>query len=91
MFFYLYILQSKKDNHYYIGSTKDLRKRLKEHNGGKVKSTKSRIPFILIYYEAFLSEKDARLRESELKNDRRKKKRLLNRLKNSSLPPFSDI
>jgi putative endonuclease len=65
--FYLYILKSKKDKNLYIGSTKDLKKRFEEHNKSKVFSTKSRIPFELIYYEAYKSEKDARKRESNLK------------------------
>lgn len=65
--FYVYILKSKKDFNLYIGSTNDLRNRLKEHNTGKVFSTKSRIPFELVYYEAYKAEKDARKRESNLK------------------------
>lgn len=65
--FYVYILRSKKDNQLYIGSTNDLRRRLKEHNEGKVFSTKLRTPFELIYYEAYKIEKDARKRESNLK------------------------
>lgn len=51
----------------YIGSTCDLRKRIKEHNAGLVRSTKTRRPFELIYYEAYKSEIDARARESNLK------------------------
>lgn len=66
--FYVYIIKSKKDQKCYIGSTIDLRKRMKEHNEGKVFSTKSRRPFTLVYYEAFRSEKDARLREQKLNN-----------------------
>ena len=65
--FYVYVLKSKKDLQLYTGSTNDLRKRFKEHNGGKVFSTKARRPFELIYYEAYKSEKDARVRESNLK------------------------
>ncbi len=65
--YYLYILKSRKDNNLYIGSTNDLRKRFKEHNDGKVFSTRSRLPFDIIYYEAYRSEKDARKRESNLK------------------------
>ena len=68
------------DERFYIGSTKDLKKRLKEHNAGKVKSTKSRLPLKLIYYEAFPDEKSARLRERQLKNDKRAKRRLLDRI-----------
>ena len=69
--YYLYILKSKKDGNLYIGSTNDLRRRFSEHNKGKVRSTKSRIPFELRYYESFFSEKDARKREASLKKDGR--------------------
>ncbi|MFZ5391202.1 MAG: GIY-YIG nuclease family protein, partial [Patescibacteria group bacterium] len=34
MFFYTYVLQSLKDNNNYIGYTKDLVKRVKEHKLG---------------------------------------------------------
>ena len=66
--YYVYILKSKKDQKNYIGSTKNLRKRLELHNQGRVFSTKYRKPLALIYYEAYLSEKDARRREQALKN-----------------------
>ena len=65
--FYVYILRSKKDKKLYTGSTNNLVKRFKEHNSGKVHSTKSRRPLELIYYEAYKSEKDARAREHNLK------------------------
>ncbi|OGD57341.1 hypothetical protein A2V71_00790 [Candidatus Berkelbacteria bacterium RBG_13_40_8] len=65
--FYLYVLKSKKDNDLYIGSTNNLERRLLEHNNSENLSTKSRIPFELIYYEAYKSESDARKRESMLK------------------------
>ena len=69
--FYLYILKSKKDGNLYIGSTNDLRRRLSEHNSGKVRSTMSRRPFELRYYEAYVSENNARKREWSLKKDGR--------------------
>ena len=50
---YVYLLLSKADGEYYIGSTNDLRKRFKMHNEGKVFSTKQRRPFELLYYEAY--------------------------------------
>ena len=65
--FYVYVLKSKKDRNLYIGSTNNLRKRLRLHNEGKVFSTMSRRPFELVYYEAYKSEHDARKRESNLK------------------------
>lgn len=64
---YTYVLKSKKDSQLYLGSTTDLRKRLKEHNDGRVFSTKARRPFELVYYEAYKSEGDARKREASLK------------------------
>lgn len=66
-FFYVYILESLKDGNRYIGYTKDLRKRMKEHNSGGSFSTVYRRPLRLIYYEACLSENDARRREGYLK------------------------
>lgn len=69
--YYVYFLKSEKDNNLYFGSTNDLRRRLLEHNSGKVLSTKSRRPFILKYYEAYTNESDARSRELSLKKDGR--------------------
>jgi len=65
--FYNYILQSIKNDNLYTGYTADLKKRLKEHNQGLNKSTKSYRPWKLIYYEACLNEKDAKRREGYLK------------------------
>lgn len=66
--FYTYILKSKKDGKIYTGSTKDLRKRLYQHNEGKSTYTKGRGPFEIIYYEACLLEEKARSREIYLKS-----------------------
>ena len=65
--FYVYILESEKDNELYVGFTINLKKRFKEHNNGENVSTKPYIPWILIYCEACLNEKDARRREKYLK------------------------
>ena len=65
--FYTYVLLSKKDNKFYIGYTKDLKKRLEEHNHGSVTSTTHRRPLLLIYYEACLNEADAIKREKYFK------------------------
>ena len=65
--FYVYLLKSRKDNNFYTGSTNDLKRRFMEHNFGKVFSTKLRIPFDLVYYEAYKDESDARRREQALK------------------------
>ena len=78
--FYVYLLQSKKDNKWYTGFTCDLRKRVNEHNDKKNRSTKGRVPFELIYYEACFNESDARSREKYLKSGMGKRY-LKNRLK----------
>ncbi len=67
MFYYTYILKSQKDGKIYTGFTKDLRKRLKQHNEGLSIYTKGRGPFDLIYYEACILESKARSRETFLK------------------------
>ena len=81
--FYTYILKSKKDGNLYVGSTNDLRRRLAEHNAGEVRSTKSRAPFELRYYEAFFDERDARKREWALKKDGNALAQLKRRIKAS--------
>ena len=65
--FYVYILKSLKDDNLYIGYTNDLKRRFLEHNNGLSSSTKSRVPFVLIYYESYLSKEDAMKRECGLK------------------------
>ncbi|MEK7136339.1 MAG: GIY-YIG nuclease family protein [Patescibacteria group bacterium] len=78
--FFLYILGSLKDHDLYVGSTNDLKKRLEEHNLGKVRSTKSRRPFKLLYYEAYSIEEEARNRESSLKLRGQARNQLLKRI-----------
>lgn len=65
--YYIYILQSQKDGNLYIGSTPDLKKRIKKHNNGFVKATKNRQPLKLIYTEVYISSRDAKRREIFLK------------------------
>ncbi len=78
--FYIYLIQSMQDGQWYTGYTDDLRKRLRQHNQGEVRSTKSRSPFRLPYYEACHNEEDARERERYLKSGMGKRY-LKNRLK----------
>jgi putative endonuclease len=66
--FYTYVLQSEQDGKFYAGFTQDLKLRFEQHNKGLVESTKDRIPFKLIYYEACLDQNDATRREKYLKS-----------------------
>lgn len=73
MFYYTYVLQSKKNNQLYTGFTSDLRKRFNQHNNNENTYTKGRGPFELIYYEACKDKKDASQREIYLKSGRGKR------------------
>lgn len=65
--YYIYILKSIKLGVFYIGYTSDLKKRINEHHLGKSTTTKKYLPIKLVYYEAYLSKKDAICRENKLK------------------------
>ena len=79
---YFYVLQSQADTEYfYKGSTNDLKKRFWQHNDGQVPSTKPRIPWRLVYYEAYLTEKAVRTRESRVKKSGSVAVPLIKRLK----------
>ncbi len=67
MFYYTYVLQSLKNNSFYIGYSSNLKRRFKEHNSGESKATKPYIPYKLIFYEAFINRVDAKNREEYLK------------------------
>ena len=82
---YVYVIKSKVDEKFYIGSTSDLRRRFQEHNDGKNLSTKHRKPFDLIYYEAYRSKKDALLRERKLKQFKNSYAELKKRIEDSSI------
>ncbi len=64
---HIYILECKNGS-YYIGSTKNLEKRLKEHNDGKVYYTKTRRPLILKHTEEYDNYRLAFRREKQLKS-----------------------
>ena len=65
--FYIYILQSTKDQSHYIGFTENLKSRIKQHNAGKSRYTKGHCPYILVYFEEYKLKKDAKTREIDLK------------------------
>lgn len=77
---YLYVIKSLPKNWLYIGSTRDLRERLREHNSGKIESTRVHKPYELVYYEAYKTYSLARKREVELKKNGQQKEILFKRL-----------
>ena len=72
----MYILRCV-DGSYYIGSTKDLKRRIYEHEKGYCCHTSQRLPVELVYSEVFYSLYYAKKREIQLKGWIRKKKEAL--------------
>ena len=66
--YFVYVIKSKKDEKLYYGLTTDLEKRLIQYNTGSVKSTKSRIPFDLVYNEKVDTLLQARKKEKYFKS-----------------------
>ena len=66
--YFVYVLFSEELNKRYIGSTQDVKNRLKEHNTGKSKFTKAGIPWKMIYQESFQTNQEAKHRELFLKS-----------------------
>jgi len=64
----VYILQSLKDGKTYVGFCKNIENRIKEHNFGKVKTTKNRRPLKIIYAEKNNTIKEAKDREKYWKS-----------------------
>jgi len=65
--YYLYILRSISKSFIYVGTTRDLNRRLRDHNLGRNKSTQAYRPFVLAHIESFEILSDARKREWSLK------------------------
>jgi len=65
--YFVYILQSKKDNGFYIGCTSNLEKRIDCHNNGKTQSLRHRRPLEIIYVEEYNDASRAYVREKEIK------------------------
>ena len=63
MAYFAYILKSEIFGTYYYGSAEDVEIRLKRHNAGHVRSTKSRRPWRIHYVERFDSRAEAYRRE----------------------------
>ena len=82
---YLYVIQSKRNFSFYIGTTLNLAKRLKEHNNKLSQYTKNKGPWKLIYVEWYRSRKDTLDRERMLKKHKGGWRKLRERIKNSVL------
>ncbi len=74
---FMYILECS-DGSYYTGSTKNLEKRMREHqNGQGANHTRKRLPVTLVYVEEYLRIDHAFNREKQVQGWRREKKEAL--------------
>lgn len=72
----MYILKCVDDS-YYVGSTKDLNRRIDEHKKGHCLHTSQRLPVELIYSEVYKNITYAKKREMQVKRWTRSKKEAL--------------
>ena len=66
--YYVYVLSSLRRNYIYVGVTSDVKRRMKEHNLGKEKTTRPYLPFRLLYIESCENRIEARKREKYWKS-----------------------
>ena len=71
--YWTYILYSKMIDKFYIGHTGNLDLRLQRHNQGWSRSTKSGIPWEIVYFELFKDKSDAIKRELAIKRKKSRK------------------
>ena len=75
MGYYVYVLESEECfQKYYVGMTKNTQNRLKEHNAGKSKYTKTFRPWKIIHMEFIGDAKEARKIEKYYKSTAGKNK-----------------
>jgi len=92
MTYFVYVLQSKKDNNYYIGQTNDIEKRLSQHFNGHVLSTKNRRPLRVVGYKIYQTRSEAMWIEHTLKMHGDKKKKFIDSLyKEKGLRPVGPL
>ncbi len=72
--YYTYVLKSVIHKTLYVGSSENPEKRLAaEHNTGKVRYTKGRMPWVIIYKEPWVTRGEAMKREKFLKSGQGRK------------------
>lgn len=72
MSYYVYLIESLKDNSYYIGVTDNINRRFKEHNSGQSKYTKNKVPWKLIGYKQYNEINQAYQQEKKLKKAKKR-------------------
>lgn len=75
--FYVYAIKSDVSERIYIGHTDSVTRRIKEHNDGRVKTTKLDRPWKIVATELFDKRADARWFESSMKRSKGKREKWL--------------
>lgn len=78
---YVYVLINENDE-LYFGCTKDLKRRIKEHNLNRSRAT-AQHRWKLVYYEAYATSEDAFKREQRIKSHGQAKRHLKDRIARS--------
>ncbi|MBE9593188.1 MAG: GIY-YIG nuclease family protein [Proteobacteria bacterium] len=68
MAFFAYIIKGLKDGSYCTVSTQNLPARLERHNQGRLRYTKHKIPWELVYLQEYHDRSIAMRKEKEIKN-----------------------
>ncbi len=84
--YYVYVIQNERSA-IYVGYTRKLDQRIDSHNRGETRSTRGH-QWRIVYFEAYLSEADARDREKKLKQRGQAKRFLKERIAHSLEVPF---
>ncbi len=66
--FYTYILRSVRTHRFYSGQCNNFENRLREHNTGESKATRSGIPWEIIFVKEFPKRAEAMQEEKKIKS-----------------------
>jgi len=66
--YYVYVIKSASHKYIYVGLTNNYKRRIKQHNEGKERTTRHYRPFKSILLEEFETRIEAREREKYLKS-----------------------
>ena len=66
-------MQSELDGSYYVGYTKKIEERVREHNEGSTRYSSKKRPWKLVHREEFADDTEARQRELAIKRKKSRK------------------
>ena len=87
--YYVYVI-CNEEGKLYIGYSRDLKRRLQEHNSQKNRYTKG-YTWKLVYYEAFYCQEEAKRREEKLKYHGQAKRHLKERIAQSISQTYAEL